>query len=159
NAYVTGFTFSTNFPTHTPYQASNTSGGEDAFVSKIAATGSALTYSTYLGGTSGVDQGSAITVDSSGAAYITGSTYSTNFPTHNPQQATYGGTGDAFVTKFDPTGATLVYSTYLGGSGSDGGSGIAVDSGGDSYVTGGTTSTNFPLTNPLQSMLHGSGGN
>ena len=86
-----------------------------------------LEYSTYLGG-SGWDEGQSIAVDSSGNAYVTGYTRSTNFPTNNAYQGTYGGSGDAFVAKLSATGNSLVYSTYLGGSGGDEGFGIAVDS-------------------------------
>jgi len=153
NAYVTGETHSTNFPTASPLQAA-TGGGDDAFVAKLNPAGSALVYSTYLGG--GLDEyGSGIAVDASGNAYVTGRTYSTNFPTASPLQATYGGGGDAFVAKLNPLGSALVYSTYLGGSGNDSGSGIAVDSSGNAYVTGDTSSTNFPTASPLQATLEG----
>ena len=87
-------------------------------MTKINAAGSALVYSTYLGG-SGNDYGNGIAVDGSGNAYVTGSTESTNFPTANPLQASNGGSSDAFVTKINAAGSALVYSTYLGGSGSD----------------------------------------
>ena len=118
-------------------------GGGDAFVTKLNPTGSALVYSTYLGGSSD-DSGYGIAVDSAGNAYVTGWTDSTDFPTMNPLQAAYGGGGDdAFVTKINPTGSALVYSTYLGGSGGDAGTGIAVDSAGNAYVTGHTDSTDF----------------
>jgi len=109
-----------------------------------------LTYSTYLGGT-GNDQGNAIAVDGSGNAYVTGETNSTNFPINFPGgpsipiiQASNGGGGDAFVTKFGPTGAQI-YSTYLGGGSDDQGRGIAVDGAGQAYVTGSTGSVNFPI--------------
>src|SRR5207245_1058594 len=116
---------STNFPTASPLQAANGGGIEDAFVSKLNPTGSALDYSTYLGG-SGVDAGNGIAVDALGSAYVTGSTSSTNFPTASPLQAANGGgLEDAFVSKLNPTGSALDYSTYLGGSGGDGGDGIA----------------------------------
>jgi hypothetical protein len=114
-------------------------------VTKINATGSSLVYSTYLGGT-GADFGHGIAVDGAGTAYVTGFTTSTDFPTKNPLQPAYGGNGDAFVAKINPTGSTLVYSTYLGGSGGDGASGIAVDSVGNAYVTGSTNSNDFPIT-------------
>jgi hypothetical protein len=151
NAYVTGPTNSPNFPT-TPVAFQTVCGGGcngKAFITKINPSGSALVYSTYLGG-SGAENGSGIAVDSSGNAYVTGSTGSTDFPTMNPLQPTYGGSGDAFVTEINPSGSALVYSTYLGGSGTDAGSGIAVDSSGNAYVIGVTASANFPTANPLQ---------
>ena len=96
-------------------------------------------------------------MDASGDAYVTGTTASTNFPTANPLQATLGGSGvdNAFVAKLNPAGSALVYSTYLGGSVDDFGNGIAVDTSGNAYVTGGTASTNFPTANPLQATLRG----
>src|SRR5580692_1612502 len=114
-----------------------------------------LSYSTYLGG-GGFDSGKGIAVDASGNAYVTGLTTSTNFPSANPIQSTLGGAENAFVTKINPTGSALVYSTYLGGNNVDYGSGIAVDAAGNAYVTGGTTSTNFPTANALQATLGGS---
>jgi hypothetical protein len=126
-------------------------GGGDAFVSELNPSGSALVYSTYLGG-SVDDWGYAIAVDTSGNAYVTGHTSSTNFPTMNPSQPTYGGGAyDAFVAKLNASGLALVYSTYLGGSGADEGYGMVLDSSGNAYVTGYTSSTNFPTMNPLQS--------
>jgi hypothetical protein len=156
DAYVTGSTNSTNFPTMNPLQPAYGGGAGDAFVTKLNAAGSALVYSTYLGG-SGVDGGHGIAVDSSGNAYVTGYTGSTNFPTMNPFQPTIGNasTFTAFVTKLNPAGSALVYSTYLGGSGADNGLGIAADSTGDAYVTGQTASTNFPTMNPLQPAYAG----
>jgi len=98
NAYVTGSTASTNFPTANPLQPAN-GGGYDAFVAKLDAAGSTLLYSTYLGG-SQEEESYSIAVDSSGnAAYVTGSTLSTNFPTANPLQPANGGNADAFVAK------------------------------------------------------------
>ena len=111
-----------------------------------------LVYSTYLGG-SGQDLGNGIAVDGAGSAYVTGYTNSTNFPTQSPYQATYQGYRDAFVTKLTPAGNALVYSTYLGGSGADAGSGIAVDGAGSAYVTGCTNSTNFPTQSAYQATL------
>jgi hypothetical protein len=159
NVYVVGYTNSTNFPTKKPLQPAYGGGDVDAFVSKLNPTGSALVYSTYLGG-SGHDWGSGIAADSAGNAYVTGITCSTDFPTKNPLQANYGGgsgqvCGDAFVTEINPTGSAFVYSTYLGGSGLDWGEGIAVDSSGDAFVTGYTYSTDFPTMNPLQPNLGG----
>jgi hypothetical protein len=153
NAYVTGQTFSTDFPTANPLQPTNHGLG-DAFVAALDPTGATLLYSSYLGG-SGIDYGAGIAVDSAGNAYVTGNTYSTDFPTANPLQPTNHGGYDAFVAVLDPTGATLRYSTYLGGSGIDVGNGIAVDSAGNAYVTGDTYSTDFPTASPLQPMIAG----
>src|SRR5881396_1907639 len=154
NAYVTGATGSTDFPIASPFQAA-IGGSSDAFVTKLNATGSALVYSTYLGGSSG-DYGLGIAVDSAGNAYVVGDTDSTNFPTANPFQAAIGGSSDAFVTKLNATGSGLVYSTYLGGSGGDYGLGIAADSSGNAYVVGDTNSTNFPTASPFQAAIGGS---
>jgi hypothetical protein len=160
NAYITGETCSTDFPTKNPLQAAYGGGVSpcgDAFVTKIDPTGSALIYSTYLGG-SAQDFGEGIAVDSGGNAYVTGYTYSSDFPTANALQAFFsGGITDAFVTKINPTGSALVYSTYLGGSGDDLGLGIAVDSAGNAYITGQTCSTDFPTKNPLQAAYGGGG--
>ena len=152
NAYVTGVTYSTDFPTKNPFQGAN-AGGNQGFVTKLNAAGSALVYSTYLGGSHPLtvfeEQGFAIAVDFAGSAYVAGHTDSLNFPTFRPfQSASGGGAGDAFVAKFDPSGTKLVYSTYLGGSGRERGSGIAVDAASppNAYVTGLTDSTNFPTT-------------
>jgi hypothetical protein len=128
------------------------------FVSKLNAAGSALVYSTYLGG-GNADLGNSIAVDSSGNAYVTGSTTSADFPIANPLQATCVGCtmvsssserASAFVAKLNPAGSALVYSTYLGGSQGNYGYGIAADSAGNAYVTGYTFSTDFPTANPLQ---------
>jgi Bacterial Ig-like domain (group 3)/Beta-propeller repeat len=155
NAYVTGPTNSTDFPTKNPLQGAN-AGSWDAFVAKINAAGSALVYSTYLGGRS-EDGGERIAVDSGGQTYVTGYTYSIDFPTKNPLQGANAGGEDGFVAKINATGSGLVYSTYLGGSGREGGYGIAADSAGNAYVTGSTTSTDFPTTiNAVQSANAGS---
>lgn len=153
NVYVAGTTLSTNFPTVNPLQSTN-AGSQEGFVTKINAAGTALVYSTYLGGTN-ADNVAAITVDSAGNAYLTGFTQSTNFPTANAIQATFGGAQDAFVTKINAAGSALVYSTYLGGSNSEAGAGIAVDGSGNVYTTGNTQSTNFPTANALQAMSNG----
>jgi len=156
--YVAGETDSTTFPTVSPIQAVYGGGLADAFVTKINPAGTALVYSTYLGG-SFDDYASAIAVDASGNAYITGSTYSTDFPLANPTQGTIGGGvagfSDAFVTKINPAGSAIVFSTYLGGSDTDNGDGVAIDSSGATYVTGRTLSTDFPLVNPIQGTSGG----
>ena len=155
NAYVTGQTFSTNFPTASPIQASNAGGASDTFVTKLNAAGSALVYSTYLGGTA-LDTARWIAVDSSGNAYVTGRTDSTDFPTASPIQATSGGgSSDAFVAKLNPAGSALVYSTYLGGGSFDTSNDIAVDSSGNAYVIGETDSTDFPTADPVQAARGG----
>jgi len=122
----------------------------DAFVAKLNPTGSALVYSTYLGGYN-EDQGIAIAVDSTGSAYVTGFTDSADFPTVNAfQQPKLIGDSDAFVTKINPAGTAFVYSTCLGGTSLDQGNGIAVDALGQAWITGVTESTNFPTTNAIQ---------
>jgi len=148
NTYVTGYTDSANFPTTpTALYMSHNGGFYDAFLIKLDPTGSLLVYATYLGG-NGVDGANAVAVDSSGHAYVTGYTASTNFPaTSGAFEPLYnGGNHDIFVAKLNDTGSSLVYSTYLGGSGSDYGSGIALDVLGNTYVTGYTDSTDFPTT-------------
>ncbi len=158
NAFVTGFTASSSFPTTNAFQP--TRGGffgRDAFVTKINAAGSAMVYSTYLGG-SGFDQGISIALDSAGEACVTGSTDSSFdfpvIPVGNPLRP-YGGAGDAFVTKFNAAGSALAFSTYLGGSDIELGTGVAVDSVGNVYVTGTTASTDFPTASPLQAASGG----
>ena len=165
NAYITGFTASPNFPTKNAL-FNKISGSKDptinlypsdVFVAELNTNGSALIFSTYLGGTDR-DVGSGIAVDPAGYTYVTGYTYSTNFPVRNAFQAFSGGTADAFVAKLAPGGSNLVYATYLGGNANDQGSGIAADSGGFAYVTGYTDSTNFPVAGSvLGTNLNGSG--
>jgi hypothetical protein len=161
NIFVTGATSSLDFPTHDALQsacvlnAKGTCAGE-AFVSKISAEGSAILYSTYLGG-SGGDAANAITVDAAGGAYITGLTSSTNFPLANPIQPHAGGKSDAFVSRFSPDGQTLIFSTYLGGSGADQANSIALDSFGNVFISGWTSSPNFPTLNAVQSSCKSDG--
>jgi len=158
NAYVTGITESFDSPFTSAYEgfpvtsgAFQTKGSYDAFVTKLNSKGSALVYSTYLGGTAGVDRGWAIALDTANNAYITGDTASTNFPIANAIQGAYGGgPSDAFVTKLNASGSALLYSTFLGGNLFDEGRGIASNGSSDCYVTGHTTSANFPTSNPLQ---------
>lgn len=149
-AYITGYTGSANFPaTAGAFDANYNGGFYDVFVLKLNATGTALHYATFLGGSEYSEYGQSIAVDSSGAAYLTGYTLSGNFPaTAGAYDASYGGGsyGDVFVTKLNPTGSALTYSTFLGGSDSDNAYGIAIDSSGAAYVTGYTASANFPST-------------
>jgi hypothetical protein len=158
SAYVTGFTNSTNFPTANAIDSTIGGNGDDAFVTKLNAAGNALVYSTYLGGDESAEFGQAITVDSAGNAYVTGSTFSDDFPTVNPIQATFaGGSTDAFLSKINAAGTALVYSTYLGGDDNDSGEGIKVDSAGNAYLGGDTSSTNFPTVSPIQAAQAGGG--
>ncbi|MFB3896150.1 MAG: SBBP repeat-containing protein [bacterium] len=149
NAYITGMTASTNFPiTVGAFDTSFSAGiyGDEAFVSKLNSTGSALVFSTYLGGT-GWNVGYGIALDTSGQTYITGYTIAPNFPTtSNAYDTSSNGGYDVFVTKLNPSGSGLLYSSYLGGIGTDISQGIALDTGGKVYITGYTQSTNFPVT-------------
>jgi hypothetical protein len=147
SAFVTGTTHSPAFPTMIAYQSSR-SGGGDAFVTKVNMTGSALVYSTYLGGSATTsEQGHAIAIDAAGSAYVTGQTISSDFPTTaGAFDTSWNASNDAFVTKLHPAGSGLLYSTYLGGGSSDIGWGIAVDAESSVYATGETNSTNFPTT-------------
>ena len=158
NVYVTGSTYSSNFPMISACQ-STLGGGQDAFVAKIGTTGSSLIYSTYLGGSGGTvgapEAGNGIAVDLLGFAYVVGTTSSSNFPTSNPIQSFLSGSQDAFVLKLSPSGNSLVYSTYLGGSSIDIGTAITIDGAGRAYVAGYTASTDFPLANAVQSSNAG----
>jgi len=153
SAYVTGGTFSTDFPTQSPYQSILKSGhGYNAFVTKFSPAGNSLVYSTYLGG-SQEETSQAIAVDAAGSAYITGMTDSFDYPTQSAyQSANYASAGTVFVAKFAPGGNTLVWSTFLGGSFFEWAYGIAVDAVGSAYVTGISSSKNFPVTSAYQSV-------
>ncbi|MFP5319685.1 MAG: SBBP repeat-containing protein [Acidimicrobiia bacterium] len=161
DVYVAGDTQSGNFPTVRPLQeglggASAGSGNtlSDAFVAKVKGDGSGLLYSTYLGGGDS-DKATGVAVDAAGAAYVTGNTGSTNFPVVSAFQKEKDGDFDAFVSKIRPDGSGLAYSTYLGGSGSDGAQAIAVDRQGHAHVTGATASGNFPTIRAFQSAKGG----
>lgn len=160
NAYVTGSTQSNNFRnTAGAYQTTFGGGLNDAFVACISAA-HALVWSTYLGG-SGNETGTGIAVDAAGSAYVIGSTSSANFPRQNPLQPIYGGNADAFITKLSPNGRDLVYSTFYGAGGSDGGREIAVDSSGNALIAGATGSDNLaqiPNPNPVQPGGYAGGG-
>jgi hypothetical protein len=161
NVYITGRTYSSDFPTNVGV-FDTTYSGVDAFVTKINANGTALLYSTFLGG-SDYDEGYGIAVDPAGNAYISGRTASSDFPTiAGSFDSTYhsGEYGlDAFVSKLNSTGSGLIFSTYLGGSWDDNGSeGIAVDTAGNVYVTGYTHSaTDFPITSNAFATTHNGG--
>lgn len=152
-AYITGFTTSTDFPTANAVQPHN----HNAFVVKLNAAGNALLFSTYLGG-SGLDEGLGIAVNAAGNAFVTGATSSSDFPTAgHPFQASLksqNGSDDVFVTEFNPSGG-LVYSTYLGGSGDDASTGVALDSASNAYITGHTDSSDFPTLNAIQGKTAG----
>ena len=159
-AYLTGWTESSNpaaFPLVNAYQSSF-GGDRDAFVSKLSSSGSRLIFSTYLGG-GAREEGADITVDESGNAYLTGWTYSTEaplFPVLHAYQSTSGGILDAFVSKLASSGASLIFSTYLGGSSSDSGYGIGLGLYQTVYIAGKTSSSNFPTINPYQAGKAGS---
>ncbi len=158
NVTIAGRTSSTNFPVLNPIQPSN-GGWFDLFVTRLNSGGSALIFSTYLGGTAW-DEAYSVAVDPSGNAYVTGQTGSENFPLMNPIQPVYGGSVDAFVAKINNLGTQLVYSTFLGGSsaftgGADEGFGVAADASGNAYVTGQTASQNFPVANAFQPEFGG----
>ena len=166
NSYVTGSTTSSlDFPTTAGAFQTVGGGGDcgtitqpkdcqDAFVTKLNGAGSGLIYSTMLGGV-GHDFGNGIALDAAGNAYVTGQAFAHDFPVHNAVQAVKGGANDAFVTKVNPTGAGLVYSTYLGGNADDVGSDLGVNSSGAVYVIGSTASANFPLASPFQPTYGG----
>jgi uncharacterized protein (TIGR03437 family) len=158
NAYVAGAAYAASFPTVGSLQAFG-GGSEHGFVTKIAPAGGQIVYSTFLGG-SGSDFIRGVAVDSSGNAYVAGTTGSSDFPTKNAFQSKFAATGNgyfihgtAFVAKLNPAGSALVYSTFLGGSTSEGANGIAVDSLGSAYVTGYAASTDFPVKNAFQPFL------
>jgi len=157
DAYVSGIAISTDFPVSTgAYQTTNkaSSGNSDLTLSKLNPTATKLLYSTYLGGSGssyGDDVPNGLVVDSAGNAYLTGETWETNYPVtkgalQTTSSAVAGDLSAGFVTKMNPTGTALVYSTYLGGSGADRAFGLAVDSAGDAYITGSAGSTDFPVT-------------
>lgn len=144
NLYISGETSSLNFPAkHGPQ---TTVGGDyDAFVSKFDRSGSRLIYSSYLGG-SAYDHAVGLAVDGNGSAYLAGITESPNFPLAHALQDHFGGRSDAFVARLSPSGSSLLFSTYLGGAGYDYANGLAIDPKGNVFVTGGSSSVDFPTT-------------
>lgn len=167
NAYVAGETYKGDYPSTTGAYDTNFSGEGDIFVSKFDPTGSHLIYSTFIGGSNdhpnGVEGADGIAVDDSGHVYITGWTSAIDFPTTTGAfDRTFNGGGDeyyidAFVTKLDPSGSDLVFSTYLGGSKDEWGNGLAIDNFGHTYIVGVTYSSNFPVTPGAIDTSHNGG--
>jgi hypothetical protein len=158
NAYVTGITDASDFPITNGVAQKTFGGASDAFVTEVKADGSGWAYSTFVGG-SGTDEGFAIAVDGAGEAYITGNTNSPDFPTVNAAQTQLGGSSatNVFVSKLGAGGTEFLFSTYYGGAQDDSGTGIALDSFADAYVTGRTTSSAYPVTSDtaFQTALSG----
>jgi uncharacterized protein (TIGR03437 family) len=163
SVYLVGDTLSADYPTVNPIQPPR--GSRYVVVSKFNPTGSALVYSTYLGGSNNEQSastannglGAGVAVDSSGSVYLTGFTNSNNFPTTaNAFQSNLGGNQDVFLVKLNPAGSAILYSTYLGGSGSETARRVAVDNNGRAWIAGATDSTNFPTKNAAQ--LQNAGG-
>jgi hypothetical protein len=155
NAYIAGQTDSFNFPTSAGVIQSSNAGGSDAFVAKLNPTGSGIVFSTYLGGSSN-ELGNAIAVDPSQNVYLAGATASMDFPVSPAAfQSAITASYDAFVTKLNPSATSIIFSTYLGGSGSDQATALALDSSGNVWLTGATSSTNFPLANAVYAQPAG----
>lgn len=151
--YITGHTDSENFPVFNALDGT-LSGKVDASIAKINSLDERLVYSTFLGGSS-EDSACDIAVDSNGAVYLTGYTYSKDFPVNKFHDESLSRIRDAFLTKIDSSGTALAYSTYLGGNSSDYGKGIAVDRWGSGYITGYTSSNDFPTRNAFSQILSG----
>lgn len=159
-AYVAGTTLSDNFPVTPGAFQTTLNGSNDVFITKLSADGQSLIYSTFLGGNN-TNAGQGIAVDTAGYAYVVGYTSSADFPvTPSAFQSTYGGGDyDVFIAKLAPNGQSLVYSTFLGGDQAEKGNGIAVDAEGCAYVTGYTSSLNFPVTPGAFQPIYGGGNN
>ncbi len=155
NTYLAGSTNSADFPLST--LGSLPAGVPHVFLAKLDATGSNLLYTDYLGGNN-EDDGYALALDAANDVYITGSTASSDFPVVDPFQGTYPGGFNAFLTKISADGSSLLYSSYLGGNGSDLPSSIAIDSAGDMVIGGYTSSTNFPVANAYQPTVSANQG-
>jgi hypothetical protein len=151
NPYVTGVTTSANFPVTSGVVQTTLLGLENVFITKFSSTGT-LAYSTYLGGSS-FDWGYGIAVGSTGNAYVVGNSSSVDFPQLSPVQAAFGGLYDAFIAELNFGGTALVFSTYYGGSGSDGAAAIALDKNGNMFIGGQTASANLPVVAPIQSTI------
>lgn len=154
NAYITGYSESSNYPAVTNAYDETYNGGQDAFVTKLNADGTELIYSTFIGGVDD-EYGDAIEVDNNGNVYVTGDTKSTDYPTTTGSyDETHNGVRDVFVTKLNGDATDLVYSTYIGGLDIDGGTSIAIDQNGYAYVTGYSKSTNFPTSSDAYDQTH-----
>lgn len=154
NAYIAGQT-NGSFPTTSGALQTHFRGGTDCFVAKLSANGGTLLYSTLLGG-SGIDSCRGIAVDSAGNAYVTGVTYSSDFPLQSALQTALKGSANAFVAKLNASGSALIYSTFFGGGSFDEANAIALDWSGAAYIAGDTTSWNFPTTpGAPQTLLKG----
>jgi hypothetical protein len=151
NIYITGSTSSIDFPTKNAAQPTFGGGYENAIIAKLSSSGT-LVYSTYLGGNN-QEEGYGIALASDGAAFVTGFTYSSNFPVKNALQPVKAGGSDAFLAELSAAGDQFQFATYLGGSALDVGYSIALDADGNPIVVGRTLSTDFPVENPLQASL------
>ena len=154
NAYISGITSSSDFPVFNSLQANYGGGLSDAFIAKINPTGDALIFSSFLGGAR-TDVGSGIAVDADNNIYLTGFTDSADFPLQSPLQNAIAGSSDIFVIKLQAVGDRLLYSTYIGGTDAENSFGITIDSIGNAYVVGTTSSMDFPTSNPLQAKYGG----
>jgi hypothetical protein len=153
SAYVAGSTFSIDFPVSQGALQPESAGGSDAFISKLAPDGASLRYSTYLGGEGSEFDASIALVED--VAVVAGDTWSDAFPTRNALQPARAGQDDAFLAALDASGSELLFSTYLGGSGSEWAFALAVDATAGIHLAGGTNSADFPTVNPLQPALTG----
>jgi len=154
NAYVVGYTNSTDFPTQSAYDSTYNGGSYDVFAFKLAVDGASLSYSTFVGGMSS-DMAYSLAIDSSNNIYVTGTTASSDFPVVNAFSDTNNGSGDCFVFKLGSTGSSLLYSTFVGGSDYEYGWSIEVDTNGMAIVVGSTSSTDFPTVNAYDSIYNG----
>ncbi len=154
NTYLTGVTWSTNFPVLNPVQSHHADDGEqkDVFIAKINTEGE-LVYATYFGGEQS-EEGNSIAVDAAGNAYVTGQTFSPDLPMFNAWQPAFGGDEDAYVLKLNPTGQ-LLWATFIGGSESEEANTVAVDQNGRVYIGGEVYSDDYPLLNPWSSAVFG----
>jgi outer membrane protein assembly factor BamB len=155
NTYLTGYTWSSNFPTSADAYDKTLTGSRDIFVTKLSPTGNTLIYSTYLGGWGGANYGWGIAVDEVGYAFITGFTTSMYFPTTaGAYDRTYNGNDDIFITKLSQSGNALIFSTFIGGTGNDDGRDITLDIQGNVCIVGKTGSSNFPITSNAYDATH-----